>query len=271
MFAYTAFMSAHLMTETIDTLLTDIERQHGVTILYACETGSRAWGFPSPDSDYDVRMIYRHDLDWYLSLSDKKDTIDFMSADNELDVTGWDIKKCLQLMWRSNGALLERVQSPIVYRNENDIVNQLKDLAFQCYSPIATMHHYLGMARNTFAEIGQSETVKLKKLFYALRAALACKWILDENTPPPIVFTEMVNVLGFDAHLKERIFDLIGLKSGKPESYIHPAEKGLNELVWKQISRAEEAFNGLPGRRAQNVSLDTFFAQVVKGTLHDNS
>ena len=104
------------METKIKDKLKDIEQKYQVKVLYACETGSRAWGFPSPDSDYDVRMIYMHDLDWYLSLSDKKDTIEFMSEDGELDVTGWDIKKCLKLMWKSNGALLERVQSPVVYR-----------------------------------------------------------------------------------------------------------------------------------------------------------
>lgn len=86
------------MNDQIQNKLSEIEKQYSVKILYACETGSRAWGFPSLDSDYDVRMIYMHDLDWYLSLSDKKDTIEFMSEDGELDVTGWDIKKCLKLM-----------------------------------------------------------------------------------------------------------------------------------------------------------------------------
>lgn len=120
------------MKTVIENKLRDIEEKHKVKILYACETGSRAWGFPSPDSDYDVRMIYMHELDWYLSLSDKKDTIEFMSDDGELDVTGWEIKKCLKLMWKSNGALLERVQSPIVYREEKNIASLLKAYSEKC-------------------------------------------------------------------------------------------------------------------------------------------
>ena len=254
------------MHDTIKSRLKEIEQQRGVTILYACETGSRAWGFPSPDSDYDVRMIYKHDLDWYLSLSDKKDTIEFMSADGELDVTGWDIKKCLKLMWKSNGALLERVQSPIIYRDDYNIAAQLKDYAYQCYSPIATMHHYLGMAKNSFAEVEDREEIKLKRLFYALRATLACKWILDQDTPPPIVFTEMVNVLQFDERLKERIAALIALKSTKSESYIHPAEHDLNGFIAAEIRNAEQAFDSLPGRKKKDIPLDLFFSQVVKAS-----
>lgn len=252
------------MEELIKTRLLELEQQHGVQVLYACETGSRAWGFPSPDSDYDARMIYKHDLDRYLTLSEKKDTIEFMSADGELDVTGWDIKKCLTLMWRSNGALLERVQSPIIYRNEPGIATLLKEYAFQCYSPIATMYHYLGMAKKSFADVKGREEVKLKKLFYALRATLACKWILNKDTPPPIVFMEMVDRLQFDTGLKEHIAQLIALKSGMPESYMHPAERDLNEFISAELTVAGQAFNGLQGRKRKDIDLDQVFRQIVK-------
>lgn len=252
------------MDAIIKARLLELEKRNGVKILYACETGSRAWGFPSPDSDYDVRMIYKHDLDWYLSLSDQKDTIEFMSDDNELDVTGWDIKKCLKLMWKSNGALLERVQSPIVYINEQSTASLLKEYAFLCYSPIATMNHYLGMAKKCFSEIDGKEEVKLKKLFYALRASLASKWILTEDTPPPIVFNEMVKHLKFDEKLKVRIAELIALKLGKSESYMHPAENDLNTLIRNEIANAEASFNSLKGRKAKNVQLDVLFRQMVK-------
>ncbi|MES2133105.1 MAG: nucleotidyltransferase domain-containing protein [Bacteroidota bacterium] len=244
--------------------LKEIEEQHQVKILYACETGSRAWGFPSPDSDYDVRMIYVHELDWYLSLSDKKDTIEFMSEDGELDITGWDIKKCLKLMWKSNGALLERVQSPIVYKEENKIQNSLRFYSQRCFAPIATMHHYLGMAKNSFCEVEGKDEVKLKKLFYALRATLACKWIHEMNSVPPIVFMTMVNELFFDEDLKQRIISLIELKSGKSESYMHPAEKEINAFIVFELGRAEARFNTLPGRTEKNVELDELFKKIVK-------
>ncbi len=252
------------METKIENQLKELEQKHQVKILYACETGSRAWGFPSPDSDYDVRMIYMHDLDWYLSLADKKDTIEFMSEDGELDVTGWDIKKCLKLMWKSNGALLERVQSPIVYREENNIASLLKAYSEKCFAPIATMHHYLGMAKNSFSEIEGRNEVKLKKLFYALRATLACKWILEKNSVPPIVFITMVNELSFDQSLKDKIVTLIKLKSGQTEKYMHTAEKELNDFITKELEIADKAFENLSGRKEREVDLDFLFKQIVR-------
>lgn len=252
------------MEPRIKKQLNEIQKQHQIKILYACETGSRAWGFPSPDSDYDVRIIYRHDLDWYLTLSDKKDTISFMSEDGELDITGWDIKKCLQLMWKSNGALLERVQSPIVYREEKNISGLLKEYEEKCFAPIATMHHYLGMAKNSFDEVEGKEEIKLKKLFYALRATLACKWIVEKDSIPPIVFMTMVNELTFDEQLKNQIADLIVLKSSQTEKYMHPAEHNLNAFISNELAAANFVFHGLSGRKHKEVDLDTLFKQIVK-------
>lgn len=252
------------METTIKNKLKELESQHAIKILYACETGSRAWGFPSPDSDYDVRIIYKHETDWYLSLSDKKDTIEFMSEDGELDITGWDIKKCLKLMWKSNGALLERVQSPVVYMEENNISSVLKQYSEKCFAPIATMHHYLGMAKNSFSEIEGQDEIKLKKLFYALRATLACKWIIEKDSVPPIVFITMVNELSFNTELKTRIKDLISLKSGKNESYIHPAERTINEFILNEIEKAENIFNSLAGRKEKEVDLDGLFRNILK-------
>lgn len=252
------------MNTQIQQKLKDIEAQYGVKILYACETGSRAWGFPSPDSDYDVRMIYMHDIDWYLSLSDKKDTIEFMSEDGELDVTGWDIKKCLKLMWKSNGALLERVQSPILYREVPGIQELLQSYSQRCFAPIAAMHHYLGMARNSFSDVEGKDEVKLKKLFYALRATLCCKWILEKDAVPPIVFATMVDELAFDKQLKQRIRALVDLKSGESERYYHPAEHEINAFIVAELDKAAKAFNGLKGRKDNQTDLDALFRQIVK-------
>ncbi len=250
-------------TRILETLK-EIELKHSVKILYACETGSRAWGFASPDSDYDVRMIYKHTEAWYLSLHEKKDTIGFMSSDKEIDITGWDIKKCLQLMYKSNGALLERVQSPIIYHQEQDVASLLKHHSELCFSPIATLYHYLGMAKTSFSEVNEKSESKLKKLFYALRAVLACKWILEKGTVPPIVFITMVNELSFDASLKTRIAELIALKSTKMETYLHSYETDLCKFIQEELSKAELAFKTLTGRKEKAVNLDAVFYKLIK-------
>lgn len=144
--------------DKISKYLDIIEVRHDIKILLACETGSRAWGFPSPDSDFDIRLIYMHQKDWYLSLSEKKDTIELMLENNELDISGWDIRKSLRLLWKSNPPLLERIQSPIIYKSDPDFLDDITDLANLCYSKIATMHHYLSMSKKLLPEVeGQSQ------------------------------------------------------------------------------------------------------------------
>lgn len=255
------------MKTEIQNKLKQIEEHYKVKVLYACETGSRAWGFPSPDSDYDVRMIYVHEPDWYLSLLEGKDTIEMMANDGDLDITGWDIRKCLRLLWKSNGALLERIQSPIVYRDTEGLIPMFREHADKCFAPIAAMHHYLGMAHTSFDEVENKENVKLKKLFYSLRATLACKWILDKGTIPPIVFATMVDELDFDSKLKQRIKELVELKSDKNESYMHTAEPALNSFIRAQLDVAESNADELKGRKDKDVDLDLFFRKVLKNDL----
>jgi uncharacterized protein len=250
--------------EYIQSKLAEISDKYSVKILYACETGSRAWGFPSPDSDYDVRIIYMHEPEWYLSLSDKKDTLEVMMDNGELDITGWDFKKCLKLLWKSNGALLERIQSPIVYHNTQGLTDKFWTYAEKCFAPVAGMHHYLGMAKNSFEDIEGKEEIKLKKLFYALRATLACKWIVDQNSIPPIEFKIMLNELQFPDALKKRIMELVELKSTKAEGYMHPAEKELSDFIIMELEKADQAAPTLKGRKEKEVDLDAFFRYGLK-------
>jgi len=110
------------MTEKIKKYLTEIEQERNIKILWACETGSRAWGFPSTDSDYDIRIIYVHNTDWYLNLTEEKDSIELMLENNDIDISGWELKKSLNLLRKSNAAMLERIQSPIVYKKDDEFI-----------------------------------------------------------------------------------------------------------------------------------------------------
>ncbi len=139
--------------------LKQIETEKNVKILFAVESGSRAWGFASPDSDYDIRFIYKHEPDYYLSLWEKPDVIEFMTAD-DLDGSGWDIAKALKLLAKSNAPLIEWLYSPVVYFQDAAFVNQMKLLAKDCFSPIATLHHYLGTTKN-FMDVCDQDQVKL--------------------------------------------------------------------------------------------------------------
>lgn len=139
-------MDTEVMLELISAHLDDIETDEHVKIVYACESGSRAWGFPSADSDYDVRFVYVRPVEWYLSLDQKRDVIERPISEG-LDISGWDLRKDLQLFRKSNPPLLEWLGSPIVYRERYSVAAKMRALAEIHYSPSACQHHYLHMAR----------------------------------------------------------------------------------------------------------------------------
>ena len=172
--------------------LQQIEHEKDVTLLYAVESGSRAWGFASPDSDYDIRFIYRHDLNYYLSVWKQPDVIEFMTKD-DLDGSGWDLRKTVKLLAKSNAPLLEWLYSPVVYYENEAFATQMRALAKDCFSPIACLHHYLGTTKK-FMAVCEQDQVKLKSYFYALRTALAGKWIIENNSFPPVAFTELLPI-----------------------------------------------------------------------------
>ncbi len=252
-----------MIEEKIKKYLSDLEKEKGIEILIACETGSRAWGFPSPDSDFDVRIIYKHDKDWYLSLTEEKDTIEYFLDNKEIDISGWDLRKVLRLLWKSNPPLLERIQSPIIYKVDKDFLTEINSIAQKTYSRIATIHHYLSMAKKALEEVTNAEEYKLKKFFYALRASIACLWILEREEIPPIEFSKMLNGLDFQGFLKARIRELIELKSTKSESYLHKGENELIEFMKTCIERTDGESQSLPASKGQMTDLNDFFRKLL--------
>ena len=148
-----ALISAHpidpAMREQILECLQRLEFDHDVKVLFACESGSRGWGFASPDSDYDVRFIYVNRLSWYLTVESGRDVIE-QPISGDLDVNGWDLRKTLQLLRQSNPTLLEWLRSPIVYREEAETVARLRALAEDGFSAVRGYHHYVSMAKKNF-------------------------------------------------------------------------------------------------------------------------
>ncbi|MFT5819893.1 MAG: putative nucleotidyltransferase [Crocinitomix sp.] len=252
-----------MMTEKILHYINKIEKEREIKILLACETGSRAWGFPSPDSDFDVRIIYVHKKDWYLSLSDKKDSVELMFENNDIDITGWDLRKSLKLLQKSNASIIERIQSPILYKSDPEFLGKINELANSHYSKIATMHHYLSMAKKFIHELKENEEYKLKKFFYALRSAVACKWILVKAEMPPIEFQKMLDELDIDPKLLKRINELIALKATISEAYLHIGEFELFEFIDACINAADEQRNTLPSSKGNMDELNTFFLKTI--------
>ena len=182
------------MNTKIQDELNRIEREKGVRVLYAAESGSRAWGFASRDSDYDVRFIYAHQRDWYLSIDPRRDVIE-QPINSQLDICGWDLRKTLQLLRKSNPALLEWLKSPIVYRADPEFSLLFGGLATEFYSPERVFHHYLSMARGNARDYLRGDIVRLKKYFYVLRPLLAARWIEQNRGPVPMRFETLVDEL----------------------------------------------------------------------------
>lgn len=196
--------------------LSRIEAEYDVRILYACESGSRGWGFDSADSDWDVRFIYCHPRDWYLSIEEARDVIE-LPIDDLLDVNGWDLRKSLRLMKKSNPVLLEWLSSPIVYWEDAEAMAVYRSLAQDFYQPAACLHHYLHMAKGNFREYLQGETVWLKKYFYVLRPVLACLWIERGLGRVPMAFDDLATGVVDDGELKNSVAKLVALKRSGAE------------------------------------------------------
>ena len=256
------------MTEKIKEYLERLEKEKDIKILLACETGSRAWGFPSPDSDFDVRILYVHKIDWYLSVNESKDTIDVMLENNELDISGWELRKSLRLLSKSNAPLFERIQSPIVYKADSEFVQQITELSQHCYSKIATMHHYLSMSKKMLEEIDGKTEYKLKKFFYALRSASACLWIIEKEEIPPIEFSIMLNALDEMRPFKSRINELIKIKSQASEMYLHSGEVEIISFIKDVLKRSDKLAKSLPSSKGNVSKLNRLLSSQIK--IHGN-
>ncbi|RYD48892.1 MAG: hypothetical protein EOP85_02665, partial [Verrucomicrobiaceae bacterium] len=172
-------------------MLGRIEKDHGVRIMYACESGSRAWGFASPDSDYDIRFIFVRQADSYLSVQEGLESID-LPLEGELDAGGWDMRKAVRLLGKSNGALVEWLHSPIVYRCEPGFRERWQEVAHEVFSARASSDHYRGLAKQMLFTKLDADLVRAKDYLYALRAVLAAKWVADGKGIPPVLFATMV-------------------------------------------------------------------------------
>ena len=226
------------MREKIQEQLRRIEEAENIKILFAVESGSRAWGFASPDSDYDVRFIYIRRLEDYLRLNTIRDVIE-LPIDDALDINGWDLQKTLRLLHKSNPTLFEWFSSPIVYQ-ETEFADKFRDLMMHYFSSKKTMYHYVSMAEGNYREYLKGDLVRAKKYFYVLRPVLACQWILDRGTPPPMLFSELLKA-ELPVELIDVVNQLLELKMNSPEIKLIKRISEINEYLDESIPRIKSA------------------------------
>lgn len=216
------------MKQTIQEKLAHIAQNEPLHFLLAAESGSRAWGFASPDSDYDVRAVYIRPQEYYLQIDEAKDTFEFIE-NQWFDVGGWDIRKALRLLRKSNAVLLEWLRSPIVYTQDDAFIRRLNDIAPQYVQAAALLHHYRGIAGNALKMMDLAQPVRLKKWFYVLRPLLAARWAVKQGGIPPMTLAELMD--GWQTDCAAQIADLVALKSEKDESYLHSLPPELQKLT----------------------------------------
>ncbi len=246
--------------------LHSLEFLHHIRILYACESGSRAWGFPSADSDYDVRFLYLHPTAWYLSVEDKRDVIEIPLSD-QLDISGWDLRKALELFRRSNPPLLEWLGSPTVYIEKYGVAATLRTLAKEYYSPNACIYHYLHMAQGNYRQYLKGEQVWLKKYFYVLRPILAIQWIEQGYGVAPTSFGVLLERLVPTGVLKTEIEKLIVLKREGAELDSGPRIAVISDFIDAELARLETNRAKYHSTPAPYETLDRIFQEALRDVL----
>ena len=250
------------MRDLIIEKLKMIEREDNIRILMAVESGSRAWGFASPDSDYDVRFIYARNTEDYLRLDTIRDVIERPLSD-VLDINGWDISKTLRLLYRSNPTLFEWVNSPVVYLGD-DFRKMMLEIMPKYFYAKRGLYHYLSMAKSNYREYLKGDIVKAKKYFYVLRPILACKWILDRRTPPPMLFDELAEV-ELDPALKPEIDRLLDIKMHSSEMKLIPRVDAINHYLDQSIEEVEFFLDQMADEPHNDWNeLNSFFLEIVE-------
>ncbi len=225
------------MEKQIRGKLREIEETENVRILLAVESGSRAWGFASPDSDYDVRFIYVRPKNDYLRLETIRDVIE-LPIDDVLDINGWDLQKTLRLLYKSNPMLFEWFSSPIVYA-QTEFADKFRKIMNEYFSTKRGIYHYINMAAGNYREYLKRDMVKAKKYFYVLRPVLACRWIMEKGTPPPMLFSELMDA-ELPKELAREVEKLLDLKVHSPEIKEIPRINKINEYLDVSLFEIQE-------------------------------
>lgn len=255
------------MTKLIQQKLKEIEAKYDVAIILAVESGSRAWGFASTDSDWDVRFIYVHRAPWYGTVFPGKDTIEVMDKENNLDFSGWDLRKALGLLYKGNPPLLEWLKSPIVYQAIPEAVSELKTLASGYYDVKSAIYHYIHMAHGNWkAYVNERPMVTMKKYLYIFRPLLACKHIEEMKTMAPMEIDKILKYL--DNSVSQRFNDLLDLKRSNVELGQMPADQDFNKWILETMSYYTKYVKTLEHQKKDTVLLDKYLFKWMKEAWH---
>ena len=245
----------------INEKLDEIERKEGVRILHAVESGSRAWGFTSPDSDYDVRFVYVRPKEDYLRLDEPRDVIEWQ-LDEVLDINGWDLKKALRQFAKGNATLFEWSGSPIVYRTTEEWT-RIKEISKQFFSEKAAVYHYYGTANSTLQGYLLGDAVRYKKYFYALRPLLATRFIEEYHVAPPVLFDDLLK-MDLPEALRQAIDELLEAKKRTTEGEENPQMPVIRDFIVSETERQKQIADDLKDDHNKDwTALNRLFAEII--------
>lgn len=265
-----AFFHRVIMIESqIAVKLKDIERHYEVRVLLAVESGSRAWGFASPDSDYDVRFIYVHPKNCYLKLQEGRDVIEELDPDDILDVSGWDLKKALTLLGNGNCSIAEWLGSPVTYYKDENFFREINGLKYLYFRKVSAVNHYYHMAMNHDKRYLEKRGCELKRFMYHIRGLLAAKWVMEKGTYPPVPFRELVEAEVDDDSIQNELRELVRIKSQSKEYDKCIVNDMLIEYASVTADKISAQLGGFQADRpADFYRLDNFFLREIEKTNH---
>lgn len=253
------------MKKVILSHLEEVERENNVKVLLAVESGSRAWGFHSAESDWDVCFVYVHQLDWYLKVNEGRDVIEHM-YDDDVDLVGWELRKTLRLFQKSNPSLLEWLHSPIIYRADEAFLLRMRTLEPAFFNPIKTMYHYGSIYIKHDKRYLQNAAYPLKRFLYYLRGILACRWIEERQTMPPVLFSDLVKATVREESICQKIDGLLALKRQSKENDLKEVDADLVEYArhWAEhFEQTISSFRPKIGHYDNSSELDSLLRKMV--------
>lgn len=248
------------MNSVIEQKLQDIEKSERVKIIFACEAGSRSLGFESKDSDYDVRFVYLREPQHYLKLAPVRDVIEWQ-LDETLDINGWDLQKALRLMYKSNPTLFEWMNSPIIYRS-SELFDGLRTLGEKYFSVRAASYHYISMAKSNMKNYIDTPAIHCKKYLHIIRPLLACRWVLENKSVPPVSFEKLTQLVA-DEQLRSLMLELVRKKKESAELDEQLRIDVIDGYIENSFKELSEAVGNLDDDVNEWEELESFFVKAV--------
>ncbi|MRG73907.1 nucleotidyltransferase domain-containing protein [Alphaproteobacteria bacterium HT1-32] len=238
--------------------LSAVEQSRHVRVLFAVESGSRAWNMHSPNSDYDVRFIYVHEPSWYWSFKDGRDVIEDLDREADIDLSGWELRKAVRLMMKGNAVIQEWFRSDITYRTDTDFQREMLQLLSLIERRYALTNHFFNISKRIFRErVKDQPAPKLKAYLYTIRPLLQYLWVANQPEQfdhqvilPPISILQLVNENPVPDNVRQEILRLVEEKKAGSETSASLSRPILNSYI-EDIIENPTGLNNKPSPAAR--------------------